>query len=66
MFCDPPYGKNLAPKALAACAEGGWLSPGALVVVEEAQSASVTLPAGFSELERREYGDTQVVLGKFR
>ena len=39
---------------------------GALVVVEEAQSASVILPAGFSELERREYGDTQVVLGKFR
>ena len=66
VFCDPPYGKDLAPKALAACAEGGWLSPGALVVVEEAQSASVILPAGFSELERREYGDTQVVLGKFR
>src|SRR6187200_2387311 len=48
VFCDPPYGKDLAPKALAACAEGGWLSPGALVVVEEAQSASVILPAGFS------------------
>ena len=66
VFCDPPYGKDLAPKALAACAEGGWLSPGALVVVEEAQSASVILPAGFFEIERREYGDTQVVLGKFR
>ena len=37
VFCDPPYGKDLAPKALASCAEGGWLAPGALVVVEEAQ-----------------------------
>jgi 16S rRNA (guanine966-N2)-methyltransferase len=65
VFCDPPYGKDLAPKALTACAEGAWLTPGALVVVEEAQSASLTLPAGFSEIERREYGETQVVFGRF-
>lgn len=65
VFCDPPYGKDLAPKALSACAEGGWLNPGALVVVEEAQGAALTLPAGFSEIERREYGETQVVFGRF-
>jgi 16S rRNA (guanine966-N2)-methyltransferase len=65
VFCDPPYGKHLAPKALTACAEGGWLTAGALVVVEESQSANLTLPAGFSEIETREYGDTQVVFGRF-
>src|SRR5919206_2685284 len=32
VFCDPPYGRDLAPKALAACAEGGWLTEDALVV----------------------------------
>src|SRR5215468_7551367 len=33
-FLDPPYGKGLAEKALAAAREGGWLTPDALVVVE--------------------------------
>lgn len=65
VFCDPPYGKELAPKALVACAEGGWLTPGALVVVEEAQSALVTLPPTFSEIERRDYGETQVIFARF-
>src|SRR5215207_11122635 len=54
LFCDPPYGKDLAPKALASCTEGGWLTPGALVIVEEAQGAALALPAEFSELDRRE------------
>src|SRR3954452_7494455 len=65
VFCDPPYGKDLAPKALASCAEGGWLAPGALVVVEEAQGAMVALPEGFTELERRDYGETKLVFGTY-
>src|SRR5215208_7703486 len=65
VFCDPPYGRDLAPKALASCAEGGWLVPGALVVIEEAQGAEVALPEGFTELERRDYGETQVVFRRF-
>jgi 16S rRNA (guanine966-N2)-methyltransferase len=64
-FCDPSYGKDLAPRALRSCAEGGWLDPGALVVVEEAQGAEVTLPEGFAELERRDYGETKVVFGRY-
>src|SRR5581483_11525653 len=36
VFLDPPYGRGLAPKALASARAGGWLLPGALVVVEEA------------------------------
>ena len=65
VFCDPPYGRDLAPKALRACAEGGWLSPEALVVVEEAQGVEVMLPAGFEDLERRDYGETNVVFGRY-
>jgi len=64
VFCDPPYGKNLATPALTSCAEGGWLAPGALVVVEEAQGVEEVLPAGFTELERRGYGETRVVFGR--
>ena len=34
-----PIGKGLAEKALASARDGGWLKPGALVVVEEAADA---------------------------
>jgi 16S rRNA (guanine966-N2)-methyltransferase len=65
VFCDPPYGKDLAPRALKSCAEGGWLSAGALAVIEEAQGSPVTLPSGFEELERRDYGETQVLFARY-
>jgi 16S rRNA (guanine966-N2)-methyltransferase len=65
VFCDPPYGRDLAPRALRSCAEGGWLTPGALVVVEEAQGVEVTLPKGFEMIERRDYGETKVLFGRF-
>ncbi|NYZ15272.1 16S rRNA (guanine(966)-N(2))-methyltransferase RsmD [Azospirillum sp. RWY-5-1] len=57
-FLDPPYGCDLGPRALAALAAGGWLAPGALAVVEEAASATFTLPDGFTTLDERRYGDT--------
>ena len=60
-FLDPPYGKGLAEKALTSALEGGWLTPDAIAVVEEKTGADVSAPAGFSELERRAYDDTQFV-----
>lgn len=65
VFCDPPYGRDLAPKALRSCAEGGWLAPGALVLVEEAGASEGLLPDGFEQLDRRDYGETQLVFGRF-
>jgi len=61
VFLDPPYGKGLAEKALVSLREGGWLTPGALVVVEEATAATFKAPEGFEELERRAYDDTEFV-----
>jgi len=61
VFLDPPYGKGLAEKALASAHAGGWLAPGALVVVEEAADAGFTAPVDFEEVERRQYDDTEVV-----
>jgi 16S rRNA (guanine966-N2)-methyltransferase len=61
VFLDPPYGKGLAEKALASLRNGGWLTPGALLVVEEAKAASFKAPVGFEELERRAYDDTEFV-----
>jgi len=65
-FLDPPYGKGLAEKALAALRDGGWLAPEALVVVEEAKVAAFAVPAGFEELERRAYDDTEFVVMRAR
>jgi 16S rRNA (guanine966-N2)-methyltransferase len=61
VFLDPPYGKGFADKALTSAREGGWLKPQALVVVEEAADADFKAPAGFEELERRTYDDTEFV-----
>lgn len=59
-FLDPPYGKGLAELALVSARAGGWLTPDALVVVEEASGVAFAAPEGFEEIERRDYGGTQV------
>jgi 16S rRNA (guanine966-N2)-methyltransferase len=61
VFLDPPYAKALAEKALASLRDGGWLTPGALLVVEEAKAATFAAPEGFEELERRVYDDSEFV-----
>jgi 16S rRNA (guanine966-N2)-methyltransferase len=61
VFLDPPYGRGLAEPALGAARAGGWLTPDALVVVEESAKAGFASPGGFDELERRTYDDTEVI-----
>src|SRR6516225_2493720 len=61
VFLDPPYGKGFAEKALASLRDGGWLTPGALLVVEEAKAAQFATAEGFEVLERRAYDDTEFV-----
>jgi 16S rRNA (guanine966-N2)-methyltransferase len=60
-FLDPPYAKGLADTALVSLRDGGWLTAGALLVVEEAKAAAFSAPEGFAELERRIYDDTEFV-----
>jgi 16S rRNA (guanine966-N2)-methyltransferase len=62
VFLDPPYAKGLADKALVSLRDGSWLTPGALVVVEEAKTAEFAAPEGFEQLERRAYDDTEFVI----
>jgi 16S rRNA (guanine966-N2)-methyltransferase len=59
-FLDPPYGQGLAEKALTSAHAGGWLTPNALVVVEEAVGAFAA-PDGFAEIERRTYDATEFI-----
>ncbi|SDX29962.1 16S rRNA (guanine966-N2)-methyltransferase [Ruegeria halocynthiae] len=60
VFLDPPYGKALGQKALAAATQGGWLADDALIVWEE--NAPMTAPEGFALHDTRKYGDTHVSL----
>lgn len=64
-FLDPPYGKDLAPPALAALIDGGWLAPGALVVVEESARAAIEPPPPLARVDERRYGDTQIAFLRF-
>lgn len=60
VFLDPPYGKDLGTKALAAADAGGWLAPEAFIVWEESQQ--MPAPGGFVPVDHRRYGDTHITL----
>ena len=64
-FLDPPYGQGLAERALASAAEGEWLAPGAIAVIEKRKGTSVALPAGFTPFDQRTWGETQAVFARF-
>lgn len=65
-FLDPPYCKNLAAPALRALHEGSWLSRNAVVVIEDAAAAPLDLPDAFSREDARKYGDTQLIIARYR
>lgn len=60
LFADPPYGKGLGEKAMAAAADGGWLKPGALAILEERADVQPALGPCYAPLESREFGDTRM------
>jgi len=60
VFLDPPYRSGLAEAALAGLAAGGWLSTGALVVVERGENEGVLAAAGYAALDERAWGKARV------
>jgi 16S rRNA (guanine966-N2)-methyltransferase len=46
--------------------DGGWLTPEALLVVEEHKAAGFVAPDRFEELERRAYDDTEFTFLRFK
>ena len=61
-FLDPPYGQGLTGPSLASLVEGGWLEPGAFLVVEEAAKADIRAPDRLALIDERTYGDTRIVI----
>lgn len=65
LLADPPYGKGLGELAIASAASGGWLQPGAVVVLEERADAAVAWPDGLTPLDDRRWGDTAVHIARW-
>ena len=59
VFLDPPYRKDLIPKALKSLKDGGWLADKALLVAESDAGEEIDL-AGFTLLDERDYGETRL------
>ncbi|MBP1883132.1 16S rRNA (guanine(966)-N(2))-methyltransferase RsmD [Sinorhizobium mexicanum] len=66
VFADPPYGKGLGERALAAAAAGKWLVPGALAILEERADVEPRPPIEFEPLDVRVFGDTRMHFYWFR
>ncbi len=60
IFADPPYGKGLGELAIHSAFSNGWLAPGALVVLEEADSVEIVPPSGMNIADIRRVGGTQL------
>jgi len=65
-FLDPPYslGSDALAELLGLLGTNGWLTAGALVVLERASRDSEWLwPAGFEGVRSRKYGETMLWYG---
>jgi len=64
-FLDPPYAKGLGEAALGKLAAGGWLKPGATVVLERGAAEPDVDIKAFEPLDIRDYGAARVAFLKF-
>lgn len=65
VFLDPPYGRELAPAAIAAARDGGWLAEEATIVVEFGpDDAAPDGTPGVELSEVRRFGETQVAFAR--
>ena len=60
VLMDPPYNQGLAPPALAALADRGWLRNDALICVEVMAKEPFEPPRGFEMLDERKYGKARL------
>ena len=66
VFLDPPYRSGLGTAALASAGAGGWIAPGAVVVLELAADEALPELPWLDLADRRRYGETQIALFRAR
>lgn len=63
IFIDPPYFKNVADKALMSLIERGWLTEGAIIVIEQAKTEDLIFSSEhYKEISKRIYGNSKFIL----
>jgi len=62
VLADPPYGRGLGTRALASALAGGWVAPGATVILEEAAGAAPPCLPGLRRVDERVYGGTGLTI----
>jgi 16S rRNA (guanine966-N2)-methyltransferase len=65
IYADPPYAAGLYPAICAGVAQGNWLLPGGILVLECGSSATPALedlPGNWTLRDERTYGSTTVLL----
>lgn len=62
VFLDPPYHQNLVPPALRGLVTGGWLAPGAVLVVEAEGEWAPDFQDGFALDTEKKYGQSKIYL----
>ncbi len=59
-FLDPPYGEGFGEAALSRLADGCWLAPGALAVLERGAGDPAVTPPGLELIDARQWGKARV------
>lgn len=62
IFADPPYGTDLGTRALASAHRGGWITPGALVVLEGRTGDPLPQADWLEPADTRAYGETRIAI----
>jgi 16S rRNA (guanine966-N2)-methyltransferase len=62
VFADPPYGKGLGAAALASAWQGGWIAPGAIIVLEHSADEAVPDAGWLDIADQRRYGETMLTI----
>jgi 16S rRNA (guanine966-N2)-methyltransferase len=62
VFADPPYGTGLGPRALDSARGGGWIAPGAIIVLEGAAGDDLPIREWLELVDDRRYGETRIAI----
>ena len=62
IFADPPYGLELGAKALVSAHQGGWIAPGAVIVLERSADEEPPLADWLTCVDERRYGETVITI----
>lgn len=64
-FLDAPYNRGLSAAALKSLAGQGWLTDGALVLVEQEKNEALESIPFFEQIDERRYGLAKIVFLQF-